>query len=71
MTIKSGSLSPVWTSANRGASIWGAISSWSNDHEKVQYAWDRRWRLAIGGGALLTSMVASALCGATANGVTR
>src|SRR4029077_11457674 len=62
----------VWTSTRRGASIWAAISSWRNDHEKAQYDWDRRWCRVIGGGALLASMVSreGGPCGATANGVT-
>src|SRR6516165_2326407 len=41
-----------------------AISSWSNDHEKAQYPWDRRWCRVIGCGALLAS-VESGLYGAT------
>ena len=49
----------------------GVISPWRNDHEKAQRAWDRRWCRVIGGGALVASMVASGLGGATANGVTR
>src|SRR5215831_8184900 len=50
----------------------GAISSWRNDHEKAQCAWDRRWRRDIDGGALLASIVARKCgpCGATANVVT-
>jgi len=63
----------VWTSTRRGASIWAAISSWRNDHEKAQYDWDRRWCRVIGGGALVASVVPRECgpCGATANGVTR
>jgi len=49
----------------------GAISSWSNGHEKVQYAWDYRWCRVFGRGTLLASMVARQCgFGATANGVT-
>src|SRR6516225_8466254 len=46
--------------------------TWRNDHEKAQYAWDRRWCRVIGCGALLASMVPRECgpCGATANVVT-
>src|SRR6266480_5721976 len=45
----------------------GAISSWRNDHEKAQYAWDYRWSSVIERSALLASMVAKECgpCGAT------
>src|SRR6516165_7209929 len=46
--------------------------TWRNDHEKAQYAWDRRWCRVISCGALLASMVPRECgpCGATANVVT-
>src|SRR5262245_27184859 len=51
----------------------GRDITWRNDHEKAQYAWDRRWCRVIGCGGLLASMVPRECgpCGATANGVTR
>src|SRR6266851_2911411 len=51
---------------------YGRAITWRNDHEKAQYAWDRRWCRVIGCGALLASMVPRECgpCGATANVVT-
>jgi hypothetical protein len=56
--------------AARCLNAWRDIIMETN-HEEAQYAWDCRWSGVIDCDALLASMVARALCGATANAVTR
>src|SRR5215469_4509285 len=71
MTIRSASLSP-YGHPRAAVPQYGRDITWRNDHEKAQYAWDRRWCRVIGCGALLASMVPRECgpCGAAANVVT-
>src|SRR5262249_20209663 len=70
-TISSASLSP-YGHPRAAVPQYGHDITWRSDHEKAQYAWDRRWCRVIGCGALLASMVPRECgpCGATANVVT-
>src|SRR5215510_14114981 len=69
--MRSASLSP-YGHPRAAVPQYGRDITWRNDHEKAQYAWDRRWCRVIGCGALLASMVPRECgpCGATANVVT-
>src|SRR5215831_8193779 len=67
--MRSASLSP-YGHPRAAVPQYGRDITWRNDHEKTQYAWDRRWCRVIGCGAPLASKVARD-CGATVNAVTR